>query len=131
MSVVIEKPQISIAPELLKELQSKVYTQGQVVLHFLFISRNLGDKIRIWPTTYLYDKGSSHRSEMVHFENITLYPQWQLCNSRNYFTLIFSGLPKSCKTFDFIEHCTEEFGAFQVLDIKRNEQDVYYISMLG
>ncbi len=130
---VISKPKVEIDPDLLHKIEGQVHEMGQVVLHFIYRSP-LGDypsMIRIWPTTYLYDQHSDHVSELVHAENITYYPTWHICppGKNQYFTLIFSGLPRSCQVFDFIEKCTNEVGAFRVLDIKRNAQDVYYIMM--
>ncbi len=84
--------------------------------------------IRIWPSTYLYDHTSDHKSDLVHAEKISYYPEWTMTDSGEaYFSLVFSGLPKSCTVFDLIEHCTNEGGAFKVLNIPRNESDVYYV----
>ena len=46
-----------------------------------------------------------------------------------WFTLIFSGLPKDCKLFDFVEEIPQE-GGFLVTDIDRNESDVYTIKLI-
>ena len=126
-SVIIERPKVDIAPELLAELEAQVHEQGQVVVHCL-LSTNYPTYIRIWPTTYLYDHFSEHRSELVHAEKITYFPNWQMTDAGDtYFSLIFSGLPKSCLVFDLIEHCQSEGGAFKVMNIPRNETDVYYV----
>ena len=133
-ATVITKPETRVSKKLLDEIKSQTEEMGQVVLHFLFQTKNIlfGDTlIRIWPTTYLYDLGSSHRSELVHVENITYYPDWFLCpaGTETYFTLVFSGLPKSCTAFDFIEHCTNQSGAFEVRNIQRNSSDVYFLQL--
>jgi len=132
-TTVITKPKVEVSEKLLSEIKSQVHESGQVILHFIYdVPLSLySSYIRIWPTTYLYDKGSAHTSELIHVENITLYPQWFECQPGGtfYFTLIFSGLPKSCSRFDFIEHCTNQAGAFSVLDIHRNDSDVYYLRM--
>lgn len=132
-TTVITKPKVEIDPKLLKEIKTQVHELGQVVLHFIYtVPQSLYPSyIRIWPTTFLYDKGSAHKSELVHIENISLYPTWYECQpgGKYYFTLIFSGLPKSCTSFDFIEHCTNQAGAFAVHDISRNNSDVYYLRM--
>ncbi len=130
---VVTKPKVEIDPDLLHKIEGQVHEMGQVVLHFIYRSP-LGDypsMIRIWPTTYLYDQHSDHVSELVHAENITYYPTWHICppGKDQFFTLIFSGLPRACQVFDFIEKCTNEIGAFRVLNISRNSQDVYYIMM--
>jgi hypothetical protein len=129
---VITRPSISIDPEILKELKNQTEEQGQVVLHFLYNAPvSMIMNIRIWPTTYLYDQHSSHRSDLVHIEHICLAPMWMPCfpGEKLYFTLIFSGLPKSCTVFDFVEECHSEGGAFEARGIIRNNSDVYYLEM--
>jgi len=132
-STVITRPKIDIAPSLLDEIKTQIHEMGQVVLHFLYSTppSSYPSYIRIWPSSFLYDKNSPHKSELVHAENITYYPKWHECTpgSTYFFSLIFSGLPKSCTSFDFIEHCTNQAGAFSVHDIARNESDVYFIRM--
>lgn len=124
---IIEKPKVEIAPELLQELETQVQEQGQVVVHCL-LEQIFPSYIRIWQTTYLYDQHSPHKSELVHAEKISYYPTWTPTPvGTSYFTLIFSGLPKSCLVFDLIEHCDNEAGAFKVTNITRNETDVYYV----
>lgn len=126
-SILIEEPKVNISPSLLEELQSKIHEQGQVVVHCILLSM-MPTYIRIWPTTYLYDHHSEHKSELVHAEKISYFPEWTLTESGEaYFSLIFSGLPKSCLLFDLIEHCSNEGGAFKVMSIPRNEADVYYV----
>lgn len=131
---IIKKPDTRISEKLLKQIRSQTEEMGQVVLHFVFKTPNegMGDTlIRIWPTSYLYDVHSAHRSDLVHIENITYYPTWFLCpaGTETFFTLIFSGLPKSCTAFDFIEHCSNQSGAFRVLNIQRNKSDVYFLQL--
>jgi len=133
-ATIIKKPKTKISKKLLREIKTQSEEMGQVVLHFVFQTNDssLGDSlIRIWPTTYLYDLHSAHKSELVHIENITYYPTWFLCpaGTETYFTLIFSGLPKSCTAFDFIEHCTNQAGAFQMKNIQRNNSDVYFLQL--
>lgn len=126
-ATIIKDPKVDISTDLLEELQSKIHEQGQVVVHCLQES-DYPSFIRIWPSTYLYDHHSDHRSELVHAEKITYFPNWQVVDEgENYFTLIFSGLPKSCIVFDLIEHCSNEGGAFKALNIPRNDSDVYYV----
>lgn len=127
--VIIEKPKVDIAPELLAEIQSQVHEQGQVVVHCLQ-EVWFPTLIRIWPTTFLFDRHSDHSSRLVHAENITYYPQWKPIDiGENYFTLIFSGLPDHCAVFDLIEQCDNQNGAFRVKGITRNETDVYYVRL--
>lgn len=133
-ATIIKKPKTIISEKLLRQIKTQTEEMGQVVLHFVFRTPDMiyGDTlIRIWPTTYLYDLDSAHKSELVHIENITYYPDWYLCpaGTETYFTLIFSGLPKSCVSFDFIEHCTNQSGAFEVRNIQRNKSDVYFLQL--
>lgn len=133
-ATIIKKPETKISKKLLRQIKAQTDEMGQVVLHFIFQASDsgFGDTLfRIWPTTYLYDLHSAHKSELVHIENIVYYPNWFVCpaGKEAYFTLIFSGLPKSCTAFDFIEHCTNQSGAFQVKNIQRNDSDVYFLQL--
>jgi hypothetical protein len=131
-TTVITKPKVEIAPDLLAKLRTQTEEAGQVILHFLHYNWSFyPSKIRIWPSSYLFDIHSDHRSELVHAENITWYPEWMDVPPMgvDFFTLIFSGLPKSCTVFDFEEHCHNQAGAFVVRNIARNESDVYYLRL--
>ncbi len=132
MPTVITKPKVHISPGLLDQIKEQTEEIGQVVLHFIVINPTpfpMG--IRIWPTTYLYDNGSDHVSEMVHVEKIVMAPEWQEVGgfAETYFTLIFSGLPKGCTSFDFVEACASEGGEIVCRGIERNSSDVYYLAM--
>lgn len=130
MSEVVVKPEIKISPSLLEKIQTQVHEQGQVIVHFVMRTAYFGMNIRIWPTTYLFDQHSDHRSELVHAENISHYPTWtEVLPGDHFFTLVFSGLPKSCTIFDLIEECSSEHGSFKVLNIPRNESDVYFVQI--
>lgn len=129
MEEVIAKP--IIAKELLESLQTKIEEEKQVIVHCCFpASPFLGNLIRIWNTTYLLDNSSSHKSKLIHAENITIYPNWTAVPFMRdfWFTLIFSGLPKDCTSFDFKEIIPEE-GGFFVKSIKRNGSDIYRIKI--
>lgn len=126
---VISKP--IIAKEILEALQTKIEEEKQVIVHCCFpASPFLGNLIRIWNTTYLIDNTSSHKSKLIHAENITIYPNWTVVPFMKdfWFTLVFSGLPKDCKSFDFKEEIPEE-GGFFVRSIKRNPSDIYRIKI--
>lgn len=130
MATIITAPKVDISKSLLDKLSAQVQEQGQVIVHFVMHTKYIGVNIRIWPTTYLFDQHSDHRSELVHAENISHYPVWtEIYPGNHFFTLIFSGLPKSCSTFDLIEKCTNEHGAFSVKNITRSENDVYYVQI--
>lgn len=128
MPTIIEKPNIVIAPALLKELATFTADQGQVIVHGICKTKIEASFIRIWPTTYLFDHHSTHVSELVHFSGISGFPIWTKieANATMSFTLIFTGLPSTCKVFDLQEVIPQSHG-FYVPAIVRNEKDVYYL----
>lgn len=106
---------------------SAVSVESQVVVHVAVWSDE-SVNLRIWGSTYLFDTHSGHHSKLVHFENISLAPDWTSIKSALpfNFTLIFEGLPKSCIQFDLIEIGLGE-GCFEFKNITRNQSDVYYV----
>jgi hypothetical protein len=98
--------------------------EKQVIVH----CKCNGPMIRIWPTTFLNDRDSIHKSKLIAAYNIPMYPIWLEVKpyTTHSFTLIFSGLPKTCKTFDLSEEIPQA-GAFFQGKIKRNKTDVYRI----
>ncbi|MCX8531775.1 hypothetical protein [Chryseobacterium luquanense] len=126
---VLTKP--IIAQEILESLQTKIEEEKQVIVHCCFpASPFLGNLIRIWNSTVLIDQNSSHKSKLIHAENISIFPNWTPVPFMKdfWFTLVFSGLPKDCKSFDFKEEIPEE-GGFFVKSIKRNSSDIYRIKI--
>ncbi|QQS29489.1 MAG: hypothetical protein IPM47_00625 [Sphingobacteriales bacterium] len=114
------------------KLSNEADEESQVVVHCNYINKSSGESyIRIWETTYLYDMGSSHISKLVHAENITMFPTWKYIarNGNVVFTLIFTGLPKSCTLFSLIEKAYEP-GRFYIPNITRNNTDVYFVDIL-
>ena len=127
---IITPPKIEISADILNALQEFTCEESQVVIHCIYNSCSRpGMRIRVQPSTYLYDENSSHRSELVHVENIVLAPKWQNVSESGeaYFSLVFSGLPKSCTVFDLIE--VNEACPFRATGIARNEEDVYFICL--
>ncbi|KIA88464.1 hypothetical protein [Kaistella jeonii] len=125
----ITKPEI--IQEVLQSLQPKVEEEKQVIVHCCFPATFFeGSLIRIWKSTYLIDDSLDHKSSLIHHENISLFPYWtEVPPFKDFwFTLIFSGLPKECKTFDLQEVIPEE-GGFLVKNIKRNGTDVYRVKL--
>lgn len=106
---------------------SAVSVESQVVLHVAVWSDEAVN-LRIWGSTFLFDTHSGHHSKLIHFDNISLAPEWisMKCAIPHNFTLIFEGLPKSCIQFDLIEIGFGE-GCFEFKNILRNESDVYYV----
>ena len=122
-------------PEVEKGVKLKVFTlpeqERQVIVHCCFQNEQMvGNLIRIWKSTYLRDHQSGHKSNLLFAENIVYHPYWmEVPPVKNYwFTLIFSGLPKACEKFDFIEDIPES-GGFYVSNIPRNDTDVYRINL--
>ena len=130
MAHIITRPKINIDPSLLEELSELTYPESQVIVHCIYNSPLGNDGIRIWPTTYLFDQHSDHVSTLAHAEKISMYPVWTWTKKGdNTFTLIFTGLPKSCTVFDLIEDCNGSPGSFRITSITRTQDDVYYVSL--
>ncbi len=125
----VTKPKI--APEILAQIEEQFEQEKQVILHCCFQNNyTLGNLVRIWPSTFLEDKFTGYRSKLIFWENIAVFPYWtDIPPVKEYcFTLVFSGLPKECKVFDFVEEVMHGSG-FLVTDIERNESDVYTLKL--
>jgi hypothetical protein len=125
---VIEKIKTTISPKILDQIQQSTKPENQVVVHFSFTPTE-ETLIRIWKTTYLFSHQSNECSALLFADNITLAPNWIAidANQRHNFTLLFEGLPNSCKQFDIKEIIPEPNG-FVFANISRNDTDVYYIN---
>ena len=124
------KPDVKIDKSSRQKLLNQVQEESQVIVHCTYTGSMNSDRIRIWASTFLYAKDSSHKSELIHVENIAMYPTWMhvdLFQTVN-FTLIFSGLPKHCKLFDMVENIPEP-GGFVFENIVRNNSDVYLLEI--
>ncbi|HMR58025.1 MAG TPA: hypothetical protein PLM56_01955 [Cyclobacteriaceae bacterium] len=130
---VIEVPVIkpSIATDVLTSIDSWTLEDQHVYVHCYFKNEIEEMLIRVWRSTFLADKISGSRSELVHAENISFAPQWTIIKGKRVysFLLIFSALPKDCKVFDLVEDIPQA-GGFFVPNIKRNELDVYHVDIL-
>jgi hypothetical protein len=124
------KPKVKISKQTKKKLKPSVQEESQLIVHCSVTGSMQGYAIRIWKSTFIYAKDSSHISKLLHFENITLYPEWTILENgkEHRFTLIFSGLPKDCKHFDLIEKIPHD-GGFEVKNIARNKRDVYLVNL--
>lgn len=120
------KPEVQVVD--MDQTLTEVREENQVIVHCR-ISSAPGFLIRIWRSTYLHPNGTTTKIPLVHAENISYAPVWTEIKDFGVFsfTLIFNGLPKSCSSFDLIEDITDEFGAFSVYGIERNETDVYSV----
>lgn len=111
-----------VAPEYLED--------AYVYVHCNFYNAHRNMLIRIWKTTYLIDRSSGSRSELLHAENITFAPIWTpIPDETTYsFLLVFSALPKGCTVFDLVEDIPQPGGFFKS-GITRNQTDVYHITL--
>jgi len=131
---IIDVPTISREVKIDKATRHKLLNQvkeeAHVIVHCSYTGIMGDDKIRIWKSTFLYAKNSTHRSKLVHAENITMHPIWMnvIRGQTVNFTLIFTGLPKHCKQFDMIENIIEP-GGFVIKNIERNNSDIYLLDM--
>lgn len=118
------------ATETSNQTERKPDTESQVIIHCLYKNSWPDGCVRIWKSTFLISHESDHKSKLLASDNISVYPEWTRLEAGEElkFTLIFSGLPKSCKSFDLVELIPEPNG-FYYPDIIRNKTDVYHIVM--
>jgi hypothetical protein len=122
------RPEVDL--DVLTHIETSTLEDSYIYVHCYFRNRWKNMLIRIWKTTYLLDRTSGARSNLVHAENISIAPVWtRIPDSSEYnFLLVFSSLPRSCNVFDLVEEIPEP-GGFHVPDIQRNETDVYHIDL--
>jgi hypothetical protein len=129
---IIKEPQTKpvVETEVLTNIDSSVLEDSYVYVHCYFKNDLDEMLIRVWRSTFLIDRVSGSRSELVHAENISYAPQWTVIPGKQTFSflLIFSALPKDCKVFDMLEDIPQS-GGFFVSGIKRNELDVYHVDI--
>jgi hypothetical protein len=121
-----EKPVVET--DVLASVDHRLLDASYVYVHCYF--NNPADEmlIRIWRSTFLIDRTSGARSELIHAENISYAPRWTIVPKKTQFSflLIFSALPKDCTVFDLLEDIPQT-GGFFVSGIKRNSLDVYHV----
>ena len=105
---------------------------GQVVIHInnhpcssdcVFINEC---SFRINSKVFLLPNINSAKSVLVHAINVELNKEILFRKRVTKFSLIFSGLPKSATSFNFIE--PGETG-WRLLNINRNKEDVYKLKI--
>jgi len=131
MSDTLTKPKVDIAEDLSFKVKEQEDLEQQVVVHCkINTPPKVPMGIRIWPSTFLLDHDSDHKSTLLHHENIPLMPGWKMVpsNKEYVFTLFFSGLPKSCSKFHLVELIPQK-GGFESLNIIRNKRDVYTVHL--
>jgi hypothetical protein len=132
MAIEIKEPEkiteITISEETKEDLKQFNFEEGQVTIYCIFAPNEEDYLIRIWKTTFLIDEKSSHKSNLLHIEDITFYPEWTpvAANTAKKFTLIFSRLPSTCAQFNLLEDIPQS-GGFFYNNIQRNGTDIYTI----
>jgi len=76
--------------------QDQVLSEDPIVVH-IRCAPDYAPSLRIWQSTFLLDQASSITSEMIRFENISLYPHWYHIpdGQPHQFTLYFRPMPRS------------------------------------
>lgn len=124
----LAKPTVDI--DTLASIDPAMLDDSFVYVHCHFSNPSDDMLIRIWRTTFLIDRQSATRSQLVHAENISYAPQWTMIRKGDFtFLLIFAGLPKAVQVFDLVEEIPQP-GGFEIKNIRRNETDVYHIDIL-
>ncbi len=109
--------------------------EGFTIVHCNYVSKPIyinGGWINIRPTTYLVNKLTSERLELLHVINVPVSPakhyfrkEGELLN----FTLLFKKVPEHWTQFDLIEK-TGDGSGFHKYGIMRNGVGVYRVSLV-
>jgi len=113
----IKKPK---AKKALKTVESK---ERQTIVHCIYDPTSA---VRVWPSTFLIEKGTGRRVKLITAFNISFAPEWTFGLDNNQFTLVFGGLSKGCAMFDLVEDIPLP-DPFVVKNIPRNKTDVYEV----
>ena len=121
---------IKIDKCLIEQALNDILIEKQVIVHCFLRAAKRNMPMRIGKFTYIRDQDSLHRSKIVTAYNICIYPHWKEVTGDTgaKFTLVFSGLPKSCNSFHLFEHVPQD-GGFYSETIQRNKTDVYSIEI--
>lgn len=123
---VIKNPKIEIDNALLEEIKHQ--TEKQVIVHCYFYPQSFFSRYRVSKNTYL--KSGSYISQLVECYNISYSPTWTPVigtGKKIFFTLIFQGLPKDCKSFNLIEDISVGNGFYG--SFNRCDSDVYTLEV--
>ncbi len=118
---------VIIDPRLKLCIYSLFEKESQVIIKCSYKATYDGESIRISKSTFLVPHGYNlYTSRLIYAHNISMYPEWTLlkAGAEFNFTLVFSSLPKDCKSFDLIENIATS-GAIIIRDIQRNDTDIY------
>jgi len=122
---------VHIDPRLKLCIYSLFENESQVIIKCSYKATNEGESIRISKSTFLVPHGYNlYTSRLIFAHNISMYPEWTLLKAgvNFHFTLVFSCLPKDCKSFDMIENIATP-GAIIIRDIQRNDTDIYNLNV--
>jgi hypothetical protein len=127
MSAPLSAPVVRALP--VEAVKDETLPQDPIVVH-VRCAPDYAPCIRIWQSTFLLDQASSITSELLRFENISLYPHWYpIPEGRPHrFTLVFRQMPRSVRIFDLAEIIPEPRGWF-FPGIRRNDEDVYWLDL--
>ncbi len=126
-----KKVRISIAEELLAQVEKINQLEKQVIIHCTYNCKSKIDYLSIHENAVLQDENFIHKSNLHHVSNITIYPELiKIINKKQrQFTLVFSALPKDVTTFHLIQEDDEKEKSNELTEffIERNKKDVYHL----
>ena len=133
MNKTYTKEKAIIEVSLLEDWVTKEIENAQTTVFCNYISKSKyknGGWVNIYPTTYLVRDNES--LPLLHALNIPVAPNkhhFQKAGHYKRFVLIFPPVPKSWKSFDFVEACDTNEGFF-VENISRNNSGIYEIQLV-
>jgi hypothetical protein len=126
MYTTIETKQIQISEEIFDTIP---FEDGQSIFHGIYIAKKADDYINLYPTTFLEDKDTGARLQMLASFNMPISPvnhDFYYIGECLKFTLLFPKIPKHWKHFDFIEIAARGIP-FVVENITRNDSGIYQL----
>lgn len=120
---------IKVNDKEMRQLHEQAAEKGQVIFHcyhhscYDFCSGSC--QVSLNPGVLLMPHEGGEPSSLLHLYNMELAPLFikKVYDLTN-FTIVFSGLPKHCDHFDFIEPDDDGAG-WELTDIARNKSNVY------
>lgn len=127
-------------PEIIQDNKTIAFKQvdisGQVILHCKHFGCNaecgksIHCEIKLNPGITLVPIEGGNPSTILHTYKINLPPKKNYkVNYCTEFTLVFSALPKDCKSFHFIEPDGPGGEGWVIRNIKRSATDVYNLTL--
>ena len=79
MNSPIKEPKIKANEAPVNETAFEVEEERQIIVHCRCDSKGIDDLwIRIWKTTFLIDRVSEYKSDLLFAYNISFYPYWEM-----------------------------------------------------